>query len=64
MKVDVSVGWYVVRSAGAGVGRGVVDEVDTGVGDEVGKLFELYVGGTVSSIRMSKMKSMWILMTV
>ena len=35
-----------------------MDELDIGVGDEVGKVFELEVGCKVSSIKMSKMKSM------
>ena len=34
------------------VGIVVVDEVDIGVGDEVGELFELEVGGNVSPINM------------
>ena len=41
MKVYVSVGWVVVRGVEAGVVRGVVPEVDIGIGDEVGKVFEL-----------------------
>ena len=41
MKVYSSVDSGVVRSVGAGVGRCVVNEVDIGVGDEVGKIFEL-----------------------
>ena len=41
MKVYVSVGLGVVRGVGAGVGRGDVDELDIGVGDEVGEVFEL-----------------------
>ena len=46
------------------VGIIVVDEVDIGVGDEVGEVFELEVWGKVSSISMSNMKSMCRLMTV
>ena len=49
---------------GAVVGILVVDEVDIGVGDEVGEVFELEVGGNVSSINMSNMKSMCRLMIV
>ena len=64
MKVYVIVGLGVVRGVGAGVGSVVVDELDIGVGDEVGKVFELEVGCKVSSIKMSKMKSMWILTTM
>ena len=64
MKVYVSVGLVVVRGVGTGVGRGEVDEMDIGVGDEVGKVFELEVGCKVSSIKKSNMKSMCGLMTV
>ena len=39
-------------------------KVDTGVGEEVGELPELEVGGNVSSINMSNMKSMCRLMIV
>ena len=46
------------------VGIVVVDEVDIGVVDEVGELFEQEVGGKVSSINMSNMKSMCRLMIV
>ena len=46
------------------VGIIVVDEVDIGVGDEVGEVFELEVWGKVSSISMSNMKSMCRLMRV
>ena len=41
MKVYVSVDLGVVIGVEAGVGRGVVYELDIGVSDEVGKLFEL-----------------------
>ena len=41
MKVYVSVGLVVVRGVGTGVGRGEVDEMDIGIGDEVGEVFEL-----------------------
>ena len=41
MKVDGSVCWWFVRGVGVGVGRGIVDEVDIGVGNEVGEVFEL-----------------------
>ena len=41
MKVYVSVGLGVVRGVEAGVGRVISDELYIGVGDEVGKLFEL-----------------------
>ena len=58
MKVYVNVGLVVVRGVGTGVGRGEVDEMDIGVGDKVGGVFELEVGCKVSSIKMSNMKSM------
>ena len=41
MKVYVSVGLGVVRDVFDRVGRGDVDELDIGVGDEVGEVFEL-----------------------
>ena len=41
MKVDGSVCWCFVIGVGVGVGRGIVDEVDIGVGNEVGEVFEL-----------------------
>ena len=44
MKFGISVGWVLVRGVGAGVGRGVLNEVDIGVGNEV--------GGKVVSINM------------
>ena len=40
VKVDVSVGLGTVRGVEAGVVRGVVYELDIGVGDEVGEVFE------------------------
>ena len=50
MKVDVSVGWGVVRGVVAGVVSWVFDEVDIGVGDDVGEVLELEVGGKIVSI--------------
>ena len=52
MKIDVSVCWGVGIVTGAGFDKGVVDEVDIGVGNEVGELFELEVGVKVLSINM------------
>ena len=52
MKFDVSACWGVSRCVGAGVDRGVVDEVDIGVGNEVGEVFELEVGGKIVSINI------------
>ena len=33
MKFGISLDWGLVRGVGAGVGRGVVNEVDIGVGN-------------------------------
>ena len=52
MKVLSSEGWGVGRGVGARADRGVVDEVDIGVGNEVGEVFELEFGGKVVSINM------------
>ena len=41
MKVDVSVGWVVLKYVVAGVDRVIVYEVDIDVGDKVGEVFEL-----------------------
>ena len=41
MKVDVSVGWVVLKYVFAEVGRGIVYEVYIDVGDKVGEVFEL-----------------------
>ena len=41
MNFDVSVGWFLVRNNGAGVIKGIVDEVDIGVGDEIYELVEI-----------------------
>ena len=41
MKVDVSVGWVVLKYVVAEVGRLIVYEVDIDVGDKVGEVFEL-----------------------
>ena len=41
MKADFSVGWGFGRVSGSGVIKVIVDEVDIGVGDEVGELVEL-----------------------
>ena len=64
MNVDWSVGLGVVIGDGSGFGRGVGDELDSVVGDEVGEEFELEVGSIVLLINMSNMKSMWRLMIV
>ena len=39
----MSVCWGVGIGVGAGFGRGIVDEVDIGVGNEFGEVFELKV---------------------
>ena len=52
VKFHVSVCLCVGRGVGAGVGWGVVDEVNIGVGNEVGEVFELEVGGKVVWINM------------
>ena len=41
MKSDVSVGWCFGRGVGEGFGRGIVDEVDIGVGGEIYSLVEI-----------------------
>ena len=41
MKVGVILCWWLVKGVGVGVGRGIVDEVDIGFGNEVGEVFEL-----------------------
>ena len=41
MKVDISVGWVVLRYVVVEVGGGIVYKVDIYVGDKVGEVFEL-----------------------
>ena len=41
MKFDVCVGWCFGRGVGEGFGRGIVDEVDIGVGGEIYSLVEI-----------------------
>ena len=41
MKADFSVGWGFGRVAGAGVIKGIVDEVDIGFGDKIDELVEI-----------------------
>ena len=63
-KVNVSLGWGVGRMFGFGLGRDIGDELDIDVGDKVGERIGLEVGSKVVPIKIPKMKSMWILMTV
>ena len=60
MKVKGSAHWVVGKGVVSGVGKGAGNEVDSGVGNEVGEGVELEVGGKVLSIKMSKIKSMQI----
>ena len=64
MKVIVSVDSVVGRGVDSGVGIGFCDELDSGVDYELGEGFLLEVGSNVVSIRMTKTKSMCILVTV
>ena len=41
MKVDGILYWVVTKGAGSGVGRCIGNKVDSGVGDEIGKIVEL-----------------------
>ena len=64
VEVDDSAVWGVGRYIGDKVVRYIGDKVEIDVGDEVGKVVECGVWGKVVLINMSKMKSMWIFMTV
>ena len=64
MKVAFSVGWCAGRVISDGVVSDIVDELNSDTGDKFGKGFELEVGGKVVSIYMSKMKHIWILITM
>ena len=56
--------WGIVRGVGYGVVGGVDDEVHINIGDEFVEGVELEVGVKVVYINISKMDSMWILITV
>ena len=64
VKVYDSVVWGVGRVIGDKVVRYIGGRVEIYVGDEVGEVVECGVWGKVVLINMSKMKSMWIFMTV
>ena len=64
VKVFDSVVWGVGRVIGDKVVRYIGGRVEINVGYEVGELVECEVWGKVVLINMSKMKSMWIFMTV
>ena len=64
MKVYGSAYSVVVQGVGTGVGRVSVGEVYSGVSDEVCKVLELEFRGKVVSIKMSKIKSIQLMVTL